>query len=42
MTVKIYIPRDAAAVALGAEKVVTAMSEAIASRGLDAGIVRHG
>ena len=30
MTVKIYIPRDAAVVALGAEKVVTAMSEAIA------------
>ncbi|WP_429815086.1 formate dehydrogenase beta subunit [Ensifer sp. B1-9] len=42
MTVKIYIPRDAAAVALGAEKVVTAMSEAIASRGLDAVIVRNG
>lgn len=42
MTVKIYIPRDAAAVALGAEKVATAMAEAIAARGLDATIVRNG
>ncbi|QRY67402.1 NADH-quinone oxidoreductase subunit NuoF [Ensifer sp. PDNC004] len=42
MTVKIYIPRDAAAIALGAEKVVKAMSEAVAARGLDAVIVRNG
>ncbi|OAP39113.1 formate dehydrogenase [Sinorhizobium glycinis] len=42
MTVKIYIPRDAAAIALGAEKVATAMAEAIAARGLDATIVRNG
>ncbi|WP_018235183.1 NADH-quinone oxidoreductase subunit NuoF [Ensifer sp. BR816] len=42
MTVKIYIPRDAAALALGAEKVATAMAEAIAARGLDATIVRNG
>jgi formate dehydrogenase iron-sulfur subunit len=42
MTVKIYIPRDAAALALGAEKVATAMAEAIAARGLDAMIVRNG
>ncbi len=42
MTVKIYIPRDAAALALGAEKVATAMAEAIAARGLDATIIRNG
>ncbi|MBD9652423.1 NADH-quinone oxidoreductase subunit NuoF [Ensifer sp. ENS09] len=42
MTVKIYIPRDAAAIALGAEKVVKAMSEAVEARGLDAVIVRNG
>ncbi|PDT48095.1 formate dehydrogenase [Sinorhizobium fredii] len=42
MTVKIYIPRDAAAIALGAEKVATAMAEAIAARGVDAAIIRNG
>jgi formate dehydrogenase iron-sulfur subunit len=42
MTVKIYIPRDAAAVALGAEKVAKAVAETIAARGLDATIVRNG
>lgn len=42
MTVKIFIPRDAAALALGAEKVATAMAEAIAARGLDASILRNG
>ncbi|WP_331372426.1 formate dehydrogenase beta subunit [Sinorhizobium chiapasense] len=42
MTVKIYIPRDAAALAVGAEKVATAMTEEIAARGLDATIVRNG
>ncbi|MEI2299271.1 formate dehydrogenase beta subunit [Ensifer sp. MJa1] len=42
MTTKVFIPRDAAAVALGAEKVVNAMAEAIAARGLDAVIVRNG
>ncbi|MGE6785767.1 formate dehydrogenase beta subunit [Ensifer adhaerens] len=42
MTVKIYIPRDAAAIALGAEKVAKAMAEAIGARGLDATIVRNG
>ncbi|ACP26824.1 NAD-dependent formate dehydrogenase beta subunit [Sinorhizobium fredii NGR234] len=42
MTVKIYVPRDAAAIALGAEKVATAMAEAIAARGLDAAIIRNG
>ncbi|MCA1407525.1 NADH-quinone oxidoreductase subunit NuoF [Ensifer sp. IC3342] len=42
MTVKIYIPRDAAALALGAERVATAMADEIAARGLDATIIRNG
>jgi formate dehydrogenase iron-sulfur subunit len=42
MTVKIYVPRDAAAIALGAEKVAKAMADEIATRGLDATIVRNG
>jgi formate dehydrogenase iron-sulfur subunit len=42
MTVRIYIPRDAAAIALGAEKVVEAMAGEIAARGLDVMIVRNG
>ncbi|MDX0191255.1 formate dehydrogenase [Sinorhizobium meliloti] len=42
MTVRIYIPRDAAALALGAEKVAEAMAGEIAARGLDATIVRNG
>ena len=42
MTVKIYVPRDAAALALGAEKVATAISEQIGARGLDAELVRNG
>ncbi|MBB5574065.1 MULTISPECIES: formate dehydrogenase beta subunit [Rhizobium] len=42
MTVKIYIPRDAAALALGAEKVAKAVAQEIAGRGLDAQIVRNG
>ncbi|OCP38355.1 formate dehydrogenase beta subunit [Ensifer sp. LC163] len=42
MTTKIYIPRDAAALALGADKVAKAMEEATAARGLDATIVRNG
>ncbi|YCI02614.1 NADH-quinone oxidoreductase subunit NuoF [Ensifer sp. D2-11] len=42
MTVTIYIPRDAAALALGAEKVAEAMAGEIAARGLDATIVRNG
>ncbi|RVJ92498.1 formate dehydrogenase beta subunit [Sinorhizobium meliloti] len=42
MTVRIYIPRDAAALALGAEKVVEAMAGEIAARGLDATIARNG
>ena len=42
MTVKIYVPRDAAAIALGAEKVAAALSREIAARGIDATIVRNG
>lgn len=42
MTVRIYVPRDAAALALGAEKVAEAMSQEIVARGLDAKIVRNG
>ncbi|WEX77171.1 NADH-quinone oxidoreductase subunit NuoF [Sinorhizobium numidicum] len=42
MSVKIYIPRDAAALALGAEQVAKAMADGIAARGLDASIIRNG
>ncbi|MCZ4091244.1 formate dehydrogenase beta subunit [Sinorhizobium psoraleae] len=42
MTVKIYVPRDAAALALGADRVARAMADEIAARGLDAVIVRNG
>ena len=42
MTVKIYIPRDAAALSLGAEKVAKAVAQEVANRGLDAQIVRNG
>ncbi|MFT4003624.1 MAG: formate dehydrogenase, partial [Rhizobium sp.] len=42
MTVTIYIPRDAAALSLGAEKVAKAVAQEIARRELDARIVRNG
>ncbi|PZM09544.1 formate dehydrogenase beta subunit [Rhizobium tubonense] len=42
MTVRIFVPRDAAALALGAEKVASAISAEISARGLDATIVRNG
>ncbi|WP_312365151.1 NADH-quinone oxidoreductase subunit NuoF [Ensifer sp.] len=42
MSVKIYIPRDAAALALGADRVAKAIEDAIAARGLDVTIVRNG
>jgi formate dehydrogenase iron-sulfur subunit len=42
MTVRIFVPRDAAALALGAEKVAAVVAEQIAARGLDAVIVRNG
>ncbi|MCB5202347.1 NADH-quinone oxidoreductase subunit NuoF [Neorhizobium sp. T786] len=42
MTVTIFVPRDAAALALGAEKVAKAIAQEIESRGLDAKVVRNG
>ncbi|WP_309085921.1 NADH-quinone oxidoreductase subunit NuoF [Chelativorans sp.] len=42
MTTKIYIPRDSGALALGAEKVATAMAREIGLRGIDVQIVRNG
>ena len=42
MTVRIYIPRDSAALAVGAERVVKAFQAEIMSRKLDAVIVRNG
>ncbi len=42
MRVRIYIPRDAAALALGADKVADAVAKEIADRNLDAVIVRNG
>ncbi|MFM2279787.1 MAG: NAD-dependent formate dehydrogenase subunit beta [Pseudomonadota bacterium] len=42
MTVKIYIPRDSAALALGAEKVAAAFQSVIDERNLDVEIVRNG
>ncbi|MDR6755498.1 formate dehydrogenase iron-sulfur subunit [Mycoplana sp. BE70] len=42
MTVKIYVPRDTAALGLGANKVVAAIETEAAARGLDVAIVRNG
>ncbi|AJD43080.1 formate dehydrogenase beta subunit protein [Rhizobium gallicum bv. gallicum R602sp] len=42
MSVTIYVPRDAAALALGAEKVAEAVTQEIAARGIDAKIMRNG
>ncbi|SCW71947.1 formate dehydrogenase iron-sulfur subunit [Rhizobium mongolense subsp. loessense] len=42
MSVTIYVPRDAAALALGAEKVAEAVTQEIAARGIDAKVVRNG
>ncbi len=42
MSVRIYVPRDAAALALGADKVAAAVAKEIADRNLDAVIVRNG
>lgn len=39
---KIYIPRDAAAKALGAERIVKAVEAEIKERGIDAQIIRNG
>lgn len=40
--IRIYIPRDAAARAVGADEVATAISAEIAARGLDARVIRNG
>lgn len=42
MSVKIYIPGDSGAVAVGADKVAIRMAEAIKAQNLDAEIVRNG
>ena len=42
MTVTIFVPRDAAALALGADKVAKAIADEAATRGIDARIVRNG
>jgi formate dehydrogenase iron-sulfur subunit len=42
MTVRIYIPRDAAALALGADRVTKALAAEAQSRTLDIAIVRNG
>jgi formate dehydrogenase iron-sulfur subunit len=42
MTVRIFVPRDAAALALGADNVAFAIAAEVTARGLDATIVRNG
>lgn len=42
MTITIFVPRDAAALALGADQVATAIAQEIELRGLDAQVVRNG
>lgn len=42
MTVKIFVPRDSAALAVGAEKVAAALEAEIAARNIDARVVRNG
>jgi formate dehydrogenase iron-sulfur subunit len=42
MSVTVFVPRDAAALALGADKVATAIATEIEARGLDVKIVRNG
>jgi formate dehydrogenase iron-sulfur subunit len=42
MTVRIFVPKDAAALALGAERVAKALAGDIVARGIDATIVRNG
>ncbi|PTM96461.1 formate dehydrogenase beta subunit [Mycoplana dimorpha] len=42
MTVKIYVPRDTAALALGANKVAAAIEKEAQARGLEVTIVRNG
>src|SRR5262249_17440479 len=42
MTTRIFVPRDAAALSLGAEEVANAVAAEIAARKLDAKLVRNG
>ena len=42
MSTAIYVPRDAAALAVGADKVAAAIRRELVTRGLDAKIVRNG
>lgn len=42
MTVKVYVPRDSGALALGAEQVAGALRTEAKTRGLDVEIVRNG
>jgi formate dehydrogenase iron-sulfur subunit len=42
MTVTLFVPRDAAALAVGADKVAEAIEKEIAARGIDARVVRNG
>ncbi|MGF7162796.1 formate dehydrogenase iron-sulfur subunit [Rhodoligotrophos appendicifer] len=42
MTVKIYVPQDSGALALGAEQVAGAIKQELAARGVDAILVRNG
>ncbi|MGR6468201.1 formate dehydrogenase beta subunit [Rhizobium sp. PAMB 3182] len=42
MSVTVFVPRDAAALALGADKVAAAIASEIEARGLDVKIVRNG
>jgi formate dehydrogenase iron-sulfur subunit len=42
MSVKIYIPGDSGAVAVGADKVAREMADLITVRGIDAEIIRNG
>ncbi|QRI62672.1 NADH-quinone oxidoreductase subunit NuoF [Shinella sp. PSBB067] len=42
MTITLFVPRDAAALALGADRVAAAIAREIEARGIDARIVRNG
>jgi formate dehydrogenase iron-sulfur subunit len=42
MTITIYVPRDSAALALGADRVATAITAVAAQRGLTVNVVRNG
>jgi len=42
MTLRVYVPRDSAAVSVGADEVAARLEEALAARGLTAEVVRNG